>query len=398
VFPTAGQAVSTPDRPTPSRQAVEPVRNRRRLPIGQIVCVESAIAGVIASIGRPLPVLIGVSVVAVLVLVLAATKWRQRWLYQWIGVYARYIVRDRSRSGDPADRPRALLDAVAGGATLGSVEVDDDEIGIIEHAGGITALLEPVPTESGLVTERAAKLPSPASLLPVGEPGDPVVSAQLVVESVPAPLPGSESSAPGTSYHQLTAGRVPAARRAWIAIQVLRTVDGHSDAELRHTLSSAVRRLAKRFRKDGTPLRALDPNEAGSVLVTLAHLDAVGAGPGAATVRESWRSWSAGPFPQACFRIRRWPSPGTPNSNQLVERLLAAPSNGTVVALAARRAARGIEIEAVVRVLAADDAHLIALSDRISSEAAACGAQVERLDGEQVYGVAASLPLGGFLP
>jgi hypothetical protein len=68
------------------------------------------------------------------------------------------------------------------------------------------------------------------------------------------------------------------------------------------------------------------------------------------------------------------------------------------VALAARRAARGIEIEAVVRVLAADDAHLTALSDRISSEAAACGAQVERLDGEQVYGVAASLPLGGFLP
>jgi len=405
--PTTVPAQADVPPPRPTRTADRPVRSRSKLPLGQIFAGEAAIAAVVASLGRPMPVLIGVSAVAAIVLVLIATRWRQRWLYQWIGVYSRYVVRDHVRTAHaPAERAAVLLDTVAGGATLGSIEIDDADIAVIEHAGGITVLLEPLATEAGLVAERPVRLPSPASLLPVGEPGDPVVTAQLVVESVPAPAPGSESSAPGSSYQQLTAGRVPAARRAWIALQVMRTVDGHSDTELRHTLSSAVRRLIRRLRKDGTPVRLLDPNEAASVLVALAHLDppspARGQHPGASagptTVRETWRGWWTDAVPQTSFRIRRWPSLGKPSGNQLVERLLAAPSNATVVAVAARRSATGIEIEAVVRVLASDTAALTAATDQLTAEATACGAELERLDGEHVYGMAGSLPLGGFLP
>ncbi len=363
----------------------------------------------VASLGRPIPVLVTVSVLAALVLVLVGVRWRQRWLYQWLGVYSRYVVRDRTLTAT-VDRAATLLDFVADGA-LGSIEIDDTAVGVIEHSGGITILLEPIATEAGLVAESPVRLPSPASLLPVGEPGDPVVTAQLVVESVPAPIAGIEAVAPGASYRQLTAGRVPAARRAWIALQVMRTVEGHSDAELRHTLTSAVRRLARRLRKDGTPVRLLDPTEAASVLLSLAHLDP---GPSAhaqppgviadprlaatATVRETWRTWWTDAAPQTSFRIRRWPAPGSAAGNQLVERLLAAPSSATVVAVAARRASDGIEVEAAVRVLAINPEHLSALVEQLATEAAGCGAELERLDGEHVYGLAASLPLGGFLP
>jgi hypothetical protein len=96
--------------------------------------------------------------------------------------------------------------------------------------------------------------------------------------------------------------------------------------------------------------------------------------------------------------MRRWPDLTTADGQQLFARLIEAPSLGTTVALATRRAGGELEVEAAIRVAAVDDAHLTASTRALRERAGACGATLQRLDGEQVHGVAASLPLGGFLP
>jgi type VII secretion protein EccE len=272
------------------------------------------------------------------------------------------------------------------------MDIDGQPVGVIDHAGGVTALLEPAPTDTGLVSEHATTLPSPVSLLPFAEVGDPVVTAQVVLHSV-APLAGS--TAPGASYQELTAGRVPAQRRAWIALQIMRTVDGYSEDDLRQALSSALRRLRRRLDKDGTPVRALDRAEAAGVLAKLAHIDS-SVGPG--ELREGWNSWTAAGVPQVCFRIRQWPDLAEPAGRELIDRLATIRSRATTVALATRRARDEIEVEAVIRVAADDPRQLDAVADALESAAASCGATLDRLNGEHVHGVAASLPLGGFLP
>jgi type VII secretion protein EccE len=368
------------------------------LHLGQIVCWEAAVAAVIASLGRPIALLAAVSVVAATTLLITMVRARQRWLYQWIGVYGRYLLRDRTHPLDHGgDRATELLAAVARGGVASSIDVDGQAVGMIEHVGGVTALLEPTPAESGLVVEQATTLPSPVTLLPFAEVGDPIVTAQIVIQAMSAPAPGTESSAPGASYQQLTGGRVPAQRRAWIALQVMRPVDGCSDAELRQSLSSAVRRLQRRLSKEGTPARALDRADALAALLKLTHLDG-GATAQHAEVRERWSAWLAGSVPQACFRIRTWPDLAAPAGRELIDRLVSVTSRTTTVALATRRAGTEIEIEAVIRIAADDATQLEVAAKALAAAAASSGASLERLDGEHVHGVAASLPLGGFLP
>ncbi len=362
--------------------------------LGQIFCWEVAVAAVVASLGRPLWVLATSATLAATLLVVTTVRVRHRWLYQWIGVRLRYGFRTRSHDlhyGE--DRATSLLGAVSGGAAVSSLEVDGQPMGIIDHAGGVTAVLEPATTDAGLVSEHSAALPSPVSLLPFAEAGDPVVTAQLVLHCTPAPMLGSEASAPGASYQKLTGGRVPAQRRAWIALQVMRTADGYSEDELRQSLTSAVRRLRRRLDKDGTPVRVLDRAEAADVLLKLTHTDAA---PDGAELRERWRSWDAAGMAQACFRIRRWPDLAGAAGRDLLGRLSMVPSRATTIALATRRAGTDIEAELVIKVAAVGGRELATVTDALTDAAAACGASLDRLDGEHVHGVAGSLPFGGF--
>ncbi len=411
--PPTGTALGSPDPPGSPPSRPQPRRRPATIGnvhVGQIVCWELAVAAIAATIGRPASVVIPAAITAAVILGVTTIRVDQRWVYQWIALFLRYAARRRRWQFDPEEcRGSTLLAAVARGARADVLDLDGTEVALICHAGGMTAILEPLPSESGLIVESSRPLPAPTALLPNAEAGEPVVAAQVVVHTAPAPALRADTNATGTSYRYLGRGLVPAQRRCLIALQALRTADGHSDSELRAALASAVRRLQRRLRKDGMRVRVLDRGDALTALLALARLEAPPSGasnapeaqPGPAgpdEINEQWNHWSTGREVQTAFRLREWPDLADPVGREFVDRMAGVSSLATTVAVSARRRGEEIEVEAVVRLTLPMVSSVDPASDQVAAAAELCGARVERLDGEQVFGVAASLPLGGFLP
>lgn len=421
----------------------------------QIVLWQVAIALVLASLGRHIAVTISAGVIAALILIFTAIWYRGRWVYQWIGLRLSYLSRPRALvTGPHADRRSELLGFVQPGATADTVETDEYEIGVLDHIGGAAAIIE-IATESSLVVERPVSLPSPASLLPPHDPDAPPISLQLLLQAVPAPTLTAVSVSAASSYYALTNGSVPSQRRAWLVLQLGHSA-GYSTEQMRQGVGNSVRRLVRRLRQEGISARPLDREEALSTLANLAHLNAstietsaaVAAAATGATidiraimarsgvdprgsltplVQEHWDVWWSESVAQACFVIRRWPSLDTPAGQQLISQLTSVPSLATTVSLATRRvppppiepprpdknderrAERRppkqpanhpdeVTVELTVRIAAPNPQRLASVSNALADRAKKCGARLERLDGRQARGVAATLPLGGFLP
>ena len=130
----------------------------------------------------------------------------------------------------------------------------------------------------------------------------------------------------GTSYRQLTDGRLLAQERVLLAVRVSRT-EGWSTEDLRRALSSAVRKVRRRL--DETPAQLLGDTAATRVVAELALHDE------AEAIQESWKALRVGGQAQAVFRLRRWPGGDTGQDGRLVARFLALPATTTTVAISA---------------------------------------------------------------
>jgi ESX secretion system protein EccE len=221
---------------------------------------------------------------------------------------------------------------------------------------------------------------------------------------VPAPAPQAGTGIVAESYRELTGGAVPAQRRAWLALQVRRTPDGYDNAELLPALSLAVRRLRRRLRQDDVANRLLDRED---LLATAALLSGVEAGRpgtygsarGRPLAREGWRAVLTSTALQSAHRLARWPA-ATWSIDQLVCGVsTTAITFAVAVTREPSRASQpdDVAVELVVRVLAADMRQLSVAEHGLTQAAREAGALLERLDGEQRAGIAATLPFGGFL-
>ncbi|MGH3715506.1 MAG: hypothetical protein ACRDT4_18895, partial [Micromonosporaceae bacterium] len=152
--------------------------------------------------------------------------------------------------------------------------------------------------------------------------------------------------------------------------------------------------------------------------------------------QEHWDVWWSESIAQACFVIKKWPSLDSPAGQQLISQLTSVPSLATTVSLAARRVPPPVleqpapdrpddkpdsgrspsaekkpkkqpppayhhdevTVELAVRIAAPNPQRLASVSSALVERAKKCGARLERLDGQHARGVAATLPLGGFLP
>jgi type VII secretion protein EccE len=374
--------------------AVTP-RSRRRpgafagIHSGQIVATQVAAAGLLAAAGNSGIALAAAAVGAVVLLGMSWLRLRRRWLYQWLGLVTRYA--GRRHTLPPGAGAAALLDVVVPGARAVPAEVAGDAAAVIEDGYGLTALLE-LGDPAAMVAETAAVVPTPASLLPAAEAEGPAIRVRLLVSGVPAPALAAGGSSAATSYRQLTEGRLLGQHRTVLAIQVLRT-EGWTEADLRRTLDSAVRRARRRLRTVGVRLLAEGP--ALAVLADLAHYD------GAAPVHEAWHGVHLGGLLQATFRLRRWPALDDATGAQLVPRLLALPASATTVALSIGPRLPGhdeVAVELGIRLAAPTPASLTVAAQALRRLLAAYGASVHRLDGEHLTGLAATLPVGGHSP
>ncbi|MGC1214152.1 MAG: type VII secretion protein EccE, partial [Micromonospora sp.] len=116
-----------------------------------------------------------------------------------------------------------------------------------------------------------------------------------------------------------------------------------------------------------------------------------------ASARETWPTVQTGGLLQATFRLRRWPDPRTDAARRLVPRLLALPATASTVSLCVgpRAAADSASVpaELTVRLAAGTATELSVAAQALRRLVTDLGGEVRRLDGEQVHGLAATLPL-----
>ncbi|MGR6316741.1 type VII secretion protein EccE [Micromonospora soli] len=376
---TTGPVPAAPPAPGSAVRPAPPVR------AGQVVAAQVAVAVLVAGVGRGVTVTAAALLLAALLLPGTWVRWRGRWLYEWLLVGLGHLTRRRALPATAG--PEALLGLVAPGASVHPAELAGVPAGVVDDVAGMTALLE-IGDPDDLLGDGPRSLPGPLSLLPPPGPESPPVRIQLLLSASPAPTPAAGAGTAGTSYRQLTDGRLAGRARAVLAVRVLRA-DGWSDEELRRALSGAVRRIVRRL----GPLtgRPLGGRAALRVVAELAHHD-VGA-----PVRETWHAVTAGGLVQATYRLRRWPGPGTDVGRRLVPRLLALPATAGTVSLGvgprAGTDAAPVPVELTVRLAAWTGAELSIADRALRRLADDLGAEVRRLDGEHLDGLAATLPL-----
>jgi type VII secretion protein EccE len=340
----------------------------------------------------------------VVMLAVTIVPWRERWLYQWIALRVAHRCRRRvftapvPEAGRPAGDPRrALLDFVAPGTVLVEAAVDDDgTAGLLAHPAGLTCVIEMQADDRTLFAARHRALPALLSLLPAGDDDPLPTTLQILVHTEPA---AAGQGVPAESYRALTDGRVPAKRRCWLAVQVPRTPDFVDDASLEPVLLNAVRRVRRRLRKDDLTADILGPADVLAVAALVGRLPALPSGDGGvygSTMRgpelgrEAWSGWHSGGLVHTSYRVTRWPTaPWT-----IDDAVLGLPGTAVTASLAVvrepgRTRPGEVGVDAVVRVTAPSSA-----GGALIAQVKAVGGSLERLDGRQRAGLAATLPLG----
>ncbi|MGC4853702.1 type VII secretion protein EccE [Micromonospora sp. DT4] len=348
---------------------------------GQLVTGQVAAAVVLAGLGRGTPVTIAALLVAALLVAVICVRLRGRWLFEWLGTAAGHATRRRGL-GERAS-PTELLDLVAPGTTVRSTELSSGPAAVLEDTGGMVVLLE-LGDPGDVLGDTSRAIPAPSALLPTPGPDVPPVRIQLLLTGTAAPAPAAGGTV-GTSYRQLTDGRLIGRERAVLAIRVLRA-DGWTPEALHRALAGTARRIVRRL----GPLtaRPLGVPAALRVLGELAHHDGE-------PVRESWPALRTGSLVQATFRLVRWPQ--TAGARRLVPRLLALPATATTVSLCVGppvgAGADTAVTELTVRVAAASTAELTVAVDALCRLVDGVGGELRRLDGAHLTGLAGTLPL-----
>ncbi len=379
-----------PMRPAPVPRPVPPEKQTwtrhvrsyvRRLSTLQVICWQVAAIAVVLTVRQPWPVLAGASAGAATLLALTSVRVGGRWLYELTGLAFAFLSRTRrtdlpANGGMPATT-LGLLTLLLPGACVRTLETSQGPAMAISHRGGMTAQLKP----KTLTPEVLNTLPMPAALLPT------------VTDRVTTGAGTHHTFGVQQVFH--VGVRPDKPRRLWVAVHAARTVDTPADDELTLAVRNAMRRVRRALGRAGVPAEPLAEEQALSALAGLAHVTG-----GRTEVREDWRFWRTGPVSQATFLLTGWDRLTDEGARRLVSTMLAGtPGVAATVALGARTE-RGNEVSATaaLRFAATTEAALEAAAAAMTDRLAPSGVRLARLDGAHLTGVAASLPIGVFLP
>ncbi|GAA2510353.1 type VII secretion protein EccE [Pilimelia columellifera] len=377
---TAAPAPSTPDLFARDRQVR---RLGPRLGAGQLIVSQVALAAPVAMAQFGVVAVTAAATVAAVGLALTWLQFRRRWAYQWLGLWLS-TAGHRRRLRVDADAT-ALLDWICPGARIRSVRVAGEDAAVLADGTGLTAVFE-LGDRSAVLVDDGVVLPSVSEIAALAREAGPVVRAQLVVSAAPAPTPRVEGTPAAEAYRQLAQGRSVAATATLLAVRVVAD-EGDDPDDLLRSLSSTVRRIRRRAGIGSA--RLLGPSALAGALVQFAHHL-----PGQAGLA-GWDSTRLGGLRQSCFRLAAPADPAV--CGRLLGRLGALPALATTVsALAASGAPGGYPL--AVRVAAADTVGLVRAARALEQVAAEHGLTLRRSDGEQLAGLAATLPLGGVRP
>ncbi|RKT72144.1 type VII secretion protein EccE [Saccharothrix variisporea] len=400
------------------------------LPVANLVVLEVGVAVglILIAIGatgdKVAPALLYTAGGIVLVaLVLAFTRSRGRWLTQWIGLVVRYNFRSHSRSAKRAgpvemkppseeetsvigsDDPRVALLRLAVPDLVVAKGTDHERrpLGLAWHQGAWTAVLlvDPAP---GLINAvgTAPALPLGA-LAPCLEDRGVVLDAISVIWHC---YPGSAAlpaNSPALNSYMEVLGPLPAAARrtTWIAVrldpkrcQAAIRERGGGVVGAHRALIGALSRVRNALESAGVAIRPLDPDELIRAGISAAELTSVAGTNNPVSLREKWGGVTAGGVGHASYAITGWPAKGMRNNLNALTGVRALSSTLSMTISPSSEQGQ-VGLRGLVRVSARTPSELDRADDRLKALADKLDITLTPLNGLQVAGLAATLPLGG---
>lgn len=227
---------------------------------------------------------------------------------------------------------------------------------------------------------------------------------QIVTHTQPAPAPHLPPHALAFRSYQSVTEDVPAQRTTWVAVrldpqQASGAIEARGGGAIgaQRTLLTAVQRVASDIEGAGFDASLLSEPE---LITALGTACSVGAAPRAAgAVRrtdESRRVWRCDDRFHTSYWVDKLPKLGADTTPNLVAALTSVPTVATALSVTATRGTGGaVGFSVHVRVVARSEAQLGEAAKGLEQRAAKAGAGLSRLDGEQLPGLIATIPLGG---
>ncbi|RKT57727.1 type VII secretion protein EccE [Saccharothrix australiensis] len=400
------------------------------LPVANLVVLEVGIAVglVLLAIGAtgdrvaPAPLYAAGGIVLV-ALVLAFTRSRGRWLTQWIALVVRYNFRGHTRTAKRAgpvemkppseeessvigpEDPRVALLRLAVPDLVVAKGVDHERrpLGMAWHQGAWTAVLlvDPAP---GLITAVGS-----APALPLGALAPTLEDRGVVLDAISVIwhcYPGSAAlpaNSPALNSYMEVLGPLPAASRrtTWIAVRLdpkrcaaaIRERGGGVVGAHR-ALIGALSRVRNALESAGVAIRPLDPDELIRAGISAAELTSVAGSNNAVSLREKWAGVTAGGVGHASYAITGWPAKGMRNNLNALTGVRALSSTLSMTISPSSEEGQ-VGLRGMVRVSARTPSELDRADDRLKALADKLDITLTPLNGLQVAGLAATLPLGG---
>ncbi|MGZ0234588.1 type VII secretion protein EccE [Streptomyces sp. CPS1] len=360
------------------------------------------------------------AVLAVLLVALAFVRRRGRSLPEWLTTARELKARQRRAATTPippGTEPSLVpaLECEPSLRTYSYAPRDRRPVGIVGDGTFVTAVLQVEADATALRAERSRQ-PLPLGLVrdALEVDGIRLESAQTVLHTQPAPalhLPQQSVAVANYLPLQEQTG-APAVRITWIALKLDPEACAEAVAARGGGLLGAQKcvvrvadHLASRLTGAGFRARVLDEEELIAALATSACANPlVTAEAGRSEVRErrteeSGRSWRCDNRRHTTYWVRRWPQLGGGRGEslpQFVARVTAIPALATTFSLTLARGDRQeVSLCGHLRVTGRSDDELVAARRALEAAARGAGADLARLDREQLPGMLATLPLGG---
>jgi type VII secretion protein EccE len=336
---------------------------------------------------------------------------RNRWLGQLSLIRADFRKRRAlhvpQRPGEAALAP--LRETFPALRTVSASSRSGDPVGMIGDGTFLTGVL--------LVTSRAEPLRAPRATqpLPLGTIAaalsDSRISAagiQIVTHTQLAPTPFLPSHAVAVRSYQEIVADVPAQRSTWIAVRLdppaaasAIEARGGGSAGLQRTLLTVVQRVAGDLVGAGFDATPLSEPELIAALGTACVVDPlVGTTPGAMAgprrTEETKRTWRCDDRWHTTYWLEHLPTLGADTTPDLFAALTGVPALATTLSVNAARGTGGsVGFSVYVRIATRSDGELAEAARELEQRAATLGIGLTRLDGEQLPGLVATIPLGG---
>jgi type VII secretion protein EccE len=350
---------------------------------------------------------------------LALGRWHDRWLVQWIGVTAGYLVRSHGRSvtgPDPAsagnprqptvgsDDPQvALLRLLLPDLTVAhGADHQREPLGLVWHRNTWTAVLE-VDAAPSMITPvgGAASLPLSALASCLEHRGVVLDALQVIWHCYPGSTALPSSSPALRSYLEVLGPLPVAARRTtWVAVRLdprrcptAVTERGGGVTGCHRALIGALARVRSDLEARGVSTRPLDADQLVRAGISAAELSAVAGTGQPVTLNEGWTAVTAAGVGHASYAITGW---GTRGATHNLNALTGVRALSTTLSLTLSPGADGGEVglRGLVRVSARNPTELEAADGRLQAVSQRLGVTLRPLRGLQVAGLAATLPLG----